>query len=181
MHYAAYTHDEITTPPTQKNKKKQIQSHACVWASNTPATGCPCAFFVFVVLIVSQPFSVYLLSQLTSHCVWFSSYSYASLPGKTTSIFSHFESPCWSKKLNAGSWVVNIIFKNNPKFPGTLYRKVSMHCLLLGTFLSPMAECMASNNASAQSITSTKEKRLAVRWRFIVLWVVRCHLHSIWM
>ena len=150
--------DEITTLPHPKTFFIYFQSHACMWASDEPATGSTCAFFVFVVLVVSQPFSVHLLSQLTSHCVWFSSYSYASLPGKTTSIFSHFELLCWSKKLKASSWVVNIIFKNNPKFPGTMYRKVSMHCLLLGTFLSPMAECMASNNASAQSITSTKEK-----------------------
>ena len=37
---------------------------------------------------------------------------------------------------------------------------------VLGIFLSPMAECTMSNNASTWSVTSTKEKRLEVCWRF---------------
>ena len=50
-------------------------------------------------------------NQLTSRSIRFSSRSYASLHGKTTSIFNHFKSPCWSEKLKASSWVINLVQK----------------------------------------------------------------------
>jgi len=47
-------------------------------------------------------------NQLTNRSVWFNSRSYASLPGETTSVFSHFKSPCRSEKPKASSRVMNL-------------------------------------------------------------------------
>ena len=41
--------------------------------------------------------------------LWFNSHSWASLPGETTSVFSHFKSPCQSGKLKVSSWVINLV------------------------------------------------------------------------
>lgn len=150
-------------------------------------------FFVSGVLVVPQPVSIYILNWLTSWSIQFNSRSYVSLPGEMTSVFSHFKSRCWSEKLKVSSRVSKSCQENTPKCLGRIIsRKVSVHrtinakhpacevqCLLLRAFLSPMAECMTSNYASAQSVASTKEKQWEVRWRFPLLWGVRCRLHSI--
>ena len=78
--------------------------------SNVPATGCACAFFISVVLVVWQPDGVRVLNQLISRSLRFSSHSYASLLGETTSVFSCFKSPCQSKMLKASSRVINLFF-----------------------------------------------------------------------
>ena len=108
-------------------------------------------------------------NQLTNRSIWFSSCSYASLPGETTSIFSHFKSPCWSEKPKASSRGMNLKKKRTPKFPGRVwYRTVSVHCTISiecqacevqRQLLQFLAECTMSNNASTWSVTSKKEKR----------------------
>ena len=84
-----------------------------MWASNAPATSCMCNcmcdFFVSVVLVVPQPITIHVLNQLTSCSIQLNSLSYASRPGETTSIFSHFKSPCQSEKLKVSSWVINLV------------------------------------------------------------------------
>ena len=116
-------------------------------------------------------------NQLTNRSVWFNSCSYASLPCETTSVFNHFKSPCWSKKLKASSSVMNLVPpQKNPKISGKSIIQKSF-CVLydqrrvpsmwsavlassvLGTFLSPIVECTMANNAPTQNITSTEEKR----------------------
>ena len=57
-------------------------------------------------------------NQLTNHSVRFNSCSYASLPGKTTSIFNHFKLPCQSEKLKASPRVVNLVQKTHTKLSG---------------------------------------------------------------
>ena len=61
-------------------------------------------------------------NQLTNHSIRFNSCSYASLPGKTTSVFSHFKSPCRSEKPKASSRVMNLAKKCTPKFPGRVWQ-----------------------------------------------------------
>ena len=74
-----------------------VISCMCVDTS-APATGCTCAFFSSVMLVVPQPISIRVLIQVTSCSIRFSSCSYASLPGETTSVFSHFKMPCRNEK-----------------------------------------------------------------------------------
>ena len=52
-------------------------------------------------------------NQLTNHSVRFNSHSYTPLPGETTSVFNHFKSPCWSKKLKASSRMINLVHTKN--------------------------------------------------------------------
>ena len=47
----------------RKTKIVYFWSHACVWASNSRATGCTCAFFVSEMSIVPQPISVRVLTS----------------------------------------------------------------------------------------------------------------------
>ena len=101
-------------------------------------------------------------NQLTNRSVWFNSRSYASLPGETTSVFNHFKSPCWSEKLKASSGVMNLTQKMHTKISGKSMIQNSFCALfnqrrapsmwsavpassVLGTFLSPMVECMTSS------------------------------------
>ena len=108
--------------PSRKTKKNLLnfKSPVWVWASNAPATSCVCDcvcdFFVSVVLVVPQPVSIHVLNQLTSCSVQLNSLSYASRPGETTSVFSHFNSPCQSEKLKASSWVINLVKKTHQTF-----------------------------------------------------------------
>lgn len=52
-----YTHDHITVL-SEKTEIAYFRSRACVWAPNVPATGCACALFVSVVLVVPQPVGI---------------------------------------------------------------------------------------------------------------------------
>ena len=96
--------------------------------------------------------------------------SYASLPGKTTCVFSHFKSPCrselpgdeLSKKVHTKISWKSIIQKSfcalyNHRRAPSMWRAVPADSVL-GTFLSPVAECTTSNNASTRSVTSTKDE-----------------------
>ena len=103
-------------------------------------------------------------NHLTYRSVWFNSRFYASLPGETTSVFNHFKLPCRSEKLKqAPGWWISPK-KTHTKFFGksiihysfcALYdqhRAPSMWSAVpassvLGTFLSPMAECTTLNNS----------------------------------
>ena len=58
-----YAHDYITTLSLRKTNKFFFRSHACVWASNSPATGCACAFFVSEMLAVPQPIGIRVLTN----------------------------------------------------------------------------------------------------------------------
>ena len=62
--------------------------------------------------------SAFAFNQLTNRNVRFSSRSYASLHGKTTSIFNHFKSPCQNEKLKASVWVMNLLKKTHTKIFG---------------------------------------------------------------
>ena len=103
-------------------------------------------------------------NRLTNHSVQFNSHFYASLPGKMTSVFNHFKSPCRSEKLKASSRVMNLDKKTHTKISGKSIIQNSFCALsdqcrapsmwsaapassVLGTFLSPMAECTTSNNS----------------------------------
>ena len=107
-----------------------------------------CALFVSVVLVVPQLVGVCVLIQLTNCSVRFNFHSYASLPGKTTSVFSHFKLPCYAK------------VKAESELPGDkscqknahqtfreeyMYRKVSVHCMI-STSTQSMVECTTSND-----------------------------------
>ena len=133
--------------PPQKTKIVYFWSRA---GSNVPATGCACAFFISVMLVVSQPVGAYVLNQPINRSLRFSSRSYASLPGETTSVFSCFKSPCQCKMLKASSRVINLIKKIHIKLFWEEY---------ICTFLSPMTECTMLNDRSTGSVTSTNEKQ----------------------
>ena len=186
-----YAHDHITTLAIRE-KKLYFLSHACVWASNSPATGCTCAFFVSEMSIVPQPISLHVL---TSWPV----IAFGSIPTLVRhflarwllfSVISNHHAEVRSSKRAPGWWILS---KNNnnhtPKFPGrVLYRKslcasydqcgvpsmwsAALASSVLGTFLSPMVECMTSSKASTRYVTSTKEKWKEVPWRinFYGLW-----------
>ena len=62
-----------------------------LWASNSPATGCTCVFLCVWDVGCATANRRSRFNQLTNRSVWFSSRSYASLLGKTTSVFSHFK------------------------------------------------------------------------------------------
>ena len=65
--------------------------------------------------------------------------SYASLPGKTTCVFSHFKSPCRSELPGDESCQK----KCTPKFPGrVLYRKVSVHCTITAERQACEEQCL---------------------------------------
>ena len=106
---SCYTHGYITPHP---------QSFGPIWASNVLATSCACAFFMSVVLVVPWQIGICVLNQLTNHSVQFSSHSYTSVPGEMASIFNHFKSPYWSKKLKVSSLVVNLIKKMHTRISG---------------------------------------------------------------
>ena len=55
-------------------------------------------------------------NKLTNCSVWFNSHSYASLSCETTSVFTHFKSPCWGERLKASSLLIN----RTPNFPGRI-------------------------------------------------------------
>ena len=127
-----------------------------MWASNSPATSCACAFLCpRCWLRHSQSHSCF--NQLTNRSVWFNSRSYASLPGETTSVFSHFKSPCRSEKPKASSWVMNLKKKRTPIFPEEYDTQVSVHCTISiecqacevqRLLLQFLAECTMLNNTS---------------------------------
>ena len=56
-------------------------------------------------------------NQLSNRSVRFNSCPSASLPGEMTSVFNHFKSPCWSKKLKTSPWVINLVcfLKRTPR------------------------------------------------------------------
>ena len=134
--------------------------------------------FVFEMLVVPQPIGVRILTSWP--IVAFGSIpTFVSLPGKTTSIFSHFKSACRSEKLKASSQVMSLVHIHTQKMRTRISGKSIIQksfCALydqhrapsmwsaapassvLGTFLSPLAERTTSNNASTQSVTSSKEK-----------------------
>ena len=91
-------------------------------------------------------------NQLTNHSVRFNSRSYASLPGETTSVFSHFKSPCQSEKPKASSRVMNLARKT--------YTKISGKSMIQNRFCVLYDQRRAPGMWSAAwSVTSIKEKR----------------------
>ena len=145
-------------------------------------------FSISVVLVVPQPISVRILNQLTNHSVRFSSRSYASLPGETTSVFSHFKRPSWSEKQKASSWVINLVKKLHTKFSG---KNISTEKSVQS---AQHVKCMPAswNFYVTHGWMHDVERR--INWKHHinkgkVIWstlnishfmVVRCRLHSIW-
>ena len=122
-----YAHDHITTLSLRKTKSVYFQSHACMWALTSPATGCACPFFVSDVLVVPQPIG---RLRLTSWPI----VTFGSVPA----LLHHFMvrrlpfsviSNHHDWKPAPGGWISSK--KCTPKFPGrVLYRNVSVHCTI---------------------------------------------------
>ena len=82
------------TPP--KKQKLFLFNPVCACGHQTcqqPAAHVP--FLCLVLVGYAQPTGVHVLNQLTSCSVQFNSRSFASLPGKTSSVFNHFKSLSW--------------------------------------------------------------------------------------
>ena len=89
-------------------------------------------------------------------------------------IISNRRAEARSRKQAPGWWISPKKFP--PKFPGIVwYRTVSVCCMISAEcqacevqrlLLQFLAECTTSNNASAWSVTSTKEEWSELRWRF---------------
>ena len=73
-------------------------------------------------------------NQLTNRRVRFSSCSYASLPGETTSVFNRFKSPCRSEKQKASSRVIDLVHKKTHQNFWQKYiyicRNIYVHCTI---------------------------------------------------
>ena len=161
-----------------------------MWASDSAAT-----FFVSEVLAVPQPVSVRILTSCPivvfgSIPALLHHFLAKRLP---FSIISNRHAEARSWKWAPEWWISCFFLKRTPRISRkSIYRKVSAHCTIsaecqacevqlmllqfLGFFCRPwqnvrcqtthQLECTMSNNASTWSVTSTKEKRLEVRWRF---------------
>ena len=157
-----YAHNHITTLP-QKNIKKIFLSHACVWV------------FVSVMTVVPQPNGVRVLTSWPI-------VAFGSIPALMRHFLArqvpfsiilnrHAEARAESKLPGDESCPKKTAHLN---FQEEHYTETFL-CIVqstqsakhvkcsassvLGTFLSPIAECTMSNNASTQNVTSTKEKR----------------------
>ena len=163
-----YAHDHITTLSLRKTFFFKFSIPwvrvGIKFASNQL---CVC-LFVSEMLVVPQPIGVRVLTSwpiiaFGSIPAFMRHFLARQLP---FSIISNHHAETRSWKQTPG-WRISPK-KRTPTFPGrVLYRTVSVRCTInaeptssvLGTFLSPMLECTTSNNASAWSVTSTKEKR----------------------
>ena len=128
-----------------------------------------CAFFVSEMLVVPQPISIRVLTSWP--VVAFSSPLLCVTSWQDNFRFQSFQmavpkqAPGWwvlSKKLHTKvSWKIVIqkslcalyIQRRAPN----MWRAVPASSVL-GTFLSPMAECTMSNNTSTRNVTSTKDE-----------------------
>ena len=169
-----YAHDHITTLSLRKTKIV-FWPLACAWASNSPATSCAHAFFVSEVLVAPQPISIHVL---TSWPV----VAFSSIPA----LMRHFLARrllfwiIWNRyaetrnwKWAPGWWISSK--KMHTKISGKSVIQKSF-CVLydqrrapsmwsaapassvLGTFLSPMAECTTCQlEASHQQRKSDKK------------------------
>ena len=76
-------------------------------------------------------------------CVWFSSHSYASLPGETTSVFNHCKLPCRSEKLKASFRVMNLVKKKkHQNFQEECYTEMFL-CIVRSTQSTMHVKCSA--------------------------------------
>ena len=106
---------------------------------------------------------IHTLNRLTNCSVQLGSCYYVSVPGETTSVLvisnGHTEASCrvinLIKKAHAKLGRKNM---STEKFQCIVRPASEVQCWIHGTLMLPVAECMMSSNASAGSITSTKEK-----------------------
>ena len=133
---------------------------------------------------------------LTIRSIRFNSCSYASLPGETTSVFNHFKSPCWSKKLKASSQVMNLAKNPHQNFWEEHYTERFL-CIVRSTQSAQHVKCSTCffrfwdipvTHGGMYNVKQcmhskrhfNKWKAIASMLRFPILWVVRCGFHSIW-
>ena len=163
----------------QKTKIIYFWSYACMWASNLPATGCACAFFVSEMSVVPQPIGIRVLTSWPIVV-------FGSVPALLRSFlvrrhpFSvisnhHAEAKNWKR---ASRWRIlsTTTKKSTPTFLGrALYRKVSVCCMInvecqacevqrlllqfLGLFCRPWRNVQRRTTRQLENVTSTKEKR----------------------
>ena len=171
LHYTATLIVISLLSPSEKPKIVYFRSHAFVWASNSPATGC-----VSEMLVVPQPIGVRVLTSwpivafgsipALMHHFWWDNFHFQSFQIAMPKREAESELPGDESHQE----------KRTPKFSGRVrYRTGSVHCTINAErqacevqrlLLQFLVECTASNNTSAWSVTSTKEKREEVHWRF---------------
>ena len=139
-----YSHDHITTLSLRKTKIVYFRSHACVWASSSPATGCMCAFFVSEVLVVPQPISIHVLTSWPI-------VAFGSIPA----LMRHFLARRFPFSIILNCHAKARSWKQAPGCQKKSHTNISGKSIIQKSFCALYNQCRAPSMWSAQNLITT--------------------------